>query len=221
MRSRIPDPRRLGLRRCEPGSGPIPERSIRRDIPLTNMIRRAFAAGTRDSSGRPGRNYWQLRTDYSIDARLDPATAAITGRETVVIRNTSDSPMRTIVLRLDQNIYAPNVPRAETGAGDYRGDEGHAAHRERRCGGPDVAPGGAPARRRSRGTQEAPGPWPRPDHRLDLAADRGGRGRQRHARGRLALPGAPRRRPARPPDGRLGRLALPGGAVVPQGRGLR
>ena len=90
-----------------------PERSIRRDIPLTNMIRRAFQAGTRDSSGRPGRNYWQLRTDYSIDARLDPATAAITGRETVVIRNTSDSPMRTIVLRLDQNIYAPNVPRAE------------------------------------------------------------------------------------------------------------
>jgi hypothetical protein len=90
-----------------------PERSIRRDIPLTNMIRRGFAAGTRDSSGRPGRSYWQLRTDYSIDARLDPATAAITGRETVVIRNTSDSPMRTIVLRLDQNIYAPNVPRAE------------------------------------------------------------------------------------------------------------
>ncbi|MEO7454857.1 MAG: hypothetical protein ABIY52_01250, partial [Gemmatimonadaceae bacterium] len=39
-----------------------PERAIRRDIPLTNMIRRAMAAGTRDSTGRPGRAYWQLWT---------------------------------------------------------------------------------------------------------------------------------------------------------------
>ena len=30
-----------------------PTRAIRRDVPLTNMIRRAFDAGTRDSTGRP------------------------------------------------------------------------------------------------------------------------------------------------------------------------
>ena len=30
-----------------------PERAIRRDIPLTDMIRRAFTAGTRDSTGNP------------------------------------------------------------------------------------------------------------------------------------------------------------------------
>ena len=29
-------------------------RAIRRDIPLTNSIRRAFDAGTRDRTGRPG-----------------------------------------------------------------------------------------------------------------------------------------------------------------------
>jgi len=55
-----------------------PERAIRRDIPLTNMIRRAMAAGTRDSTGRPGRNYWQLWTDYTINARLEPATSRVT-----------------------------------------------------------------------------------------------------------------------------------------------
>ena len=90
-----------------------PERAIRRDIPRTNMIRRAMASGTRDSTGQPGRNYWQLWTDYTITARLDPATSRITGRETIVLRNNSDSAMRSIVMRLDQNIYAPNVPRAE------------------------------------------------------------------------------------------------------------
>ncbi len=91
-----------------------PERAIRRDIPLTNMIRRAMTAGTRDSTGRPGRNYWQLWADYRIDARLDPATSRVTGRETIVVKNNSDSAWRTITMRLDQNIYAANVPKAET-----------------------------------------------------------------------------------------------------------
>jgi hypothetical protein len=76
------------------------------------MIRRAHAAGTRDSTGRPGRSYWQLRTDYVIEARLDPATSVITGRETVAVHNTSPGPLTSVQLRLDQNIYAPNVARA-------------------------------------------------------------------------------------------------------------
>jgi hypothetical protein len=89
----------------------LPERAVRRDIPLTNMIKRAFAAGTRDSTGRPGRNYWQLWTDYKITARLDSATNVVSGRETVMIRNNSDSAMRSVVLRLDQNVFRPDAVR--------------------------------------------------------------------------------------------------------------
>ncbi|MGE5102375.1 MAG: M1 family metallopeptidase [Deltaproteobacteria bacterium] len=88
-----------------------PERAIRRDIPLTNMIRRAFAAGTRDSTGRPGRNYWQLWMDYTIAARLDPATSTLSGRETIKLHNASDSALSSIQMRLDQNIFRPDVPR--------------------------------------------------------------------------------------------------------------
>src|ERR1700687_1764594 len=99
--------------KSQPGAPPrFPERPVRRDIPMTNMIRRAFAAGTRDSTGRPGRNYWQLWTDYKINASLNPATSIVTGRETVTIHNNSDSAMRFLVLRLDQNIFAANVARA-------------------------------------------------------------------------------------------------------------
>jgi hypothetical protein len=90
-----------------------PERTVRRDIPLTDMIRRAFAAGTRDSTGAPGRRYWQLWTDYTITARLDTATGVVTGHERVVVQNTSDSVMRTIVLRLDQNLFTPNAPHGQ------------------------------------------------------------------------------------------------------------
>lgn len=94
-------------------SGTIPERAVRRDIPMTRSIQRAFAAGTRDSTGRPGRNYWQLWMDYKINASLDPATSVVTGRETVTIRNNSDSAMRSIVLRLDQNIFRADAVREE------------------------------------------------------------------------------------------------------------
>jgi hypothetical protein len=89
----------------------LPERAVRRDIPMTDMIRRAFAAGTRDSSGRPTAKYWQVWTDYRITARLDSATSTVSGHETVTFRNNGDSAMRGLVLRLDQNIFRPDAPR--------------------------------------------------------------------------------------------------------------
>ncbi len=98
---------------AQASAGP-PDRAVRRDIPLTNAIRRAFEAGTRDSTGLPGASYWQLRTDYSIDARLDPGTQTITGEQTVVIHNTSDQEMSSILLRLDHNIFRATVPRGSS-----------------------------------------------------------------------------------------------------------
>ncbi len=89
-----------------------PERAIRHDIPLTNMIRRAFAAGTRDSTGTPGAAYWQLETHYSIDARLDTSAGSVTARETVEIENNSSDPLNMIVLRLDQNVFASDAVRS-------------------------------------------------------------------------------------------------------------
>ncbi|AHG92033.1 hypothetical protein J421_4496 [Gemmatirosa kalamazoonensis] len=117
--SNLPHPRRvaalaslaLAARLGAQQQAPLPERAVRRDIPLTNTIRRALAAGTRDSTGRPGRNYWQLRTDYTIRASLDPATQRITGRETVVVHNASPDSLSQIVLRLDPNIFLGNTPQ--------------------------------------------------------------------------------------------------------------
>jgi hypothetical protein len=100
-----------------PTAGPAertawPERAVRRDIPMPPIIKRSFAAGVRDSTGRPGRNYWQLRTDYTINVRLDPTTSRLTGRETIAIRNSSPDNLSAIRLRLDMNHFLFNVPRA-------------------------------------------------------------------------------------------------------------
>lgn len=87
------------------------KRFIRLDVPMTNSIRKAFKAGTRDFSGQPGPNYWQLEADYAIKASLDPATGTITGSEKISMHNNSKDDLRTIVLRLDHNIFRPEAQR--------------------------------------------------------------------------------------------------------------
>lgn len=88
------------------------ERLVHRRIPITNAIRRALESGTRDSTGRPTSRYWQLRTDYTIDVRLDTATSRLHGRERVVIQNASPDSLTVIRLRLDPNIFRGNTPQA-------------------------------------------------------------------------------------------------------------
>jgi hypothetical protein len=92
-------------------SGALSKRAIRQNIPLTDSIQRAYRAGTRDTSGRPGANYWQLKTDYSINASLNPATQTITGSERISLHNKSGDKLDRIVLRLDHNIFRPRVSR--------------------------------------------------------------------------------------------------------------
>jgi hypothetical protein len=106
--------RREAAMRAQAAPTAAPDRAIRRDVPLTNAIRRAFDAGTRDFTGRPGPDYWQLGTDYTIEASLAPGTQTITGSETIEVHNTSPNEMTQIVLRLDHNLFRATVPRGSS-----------------------------------------------------------------------------------------------------------
>ncbi|HEV2291705.1 MAG TPA: hypothetical protein VGR60_07680, partial [Gemmatimonadales bacterium] len=97
-----------------PAAAQQPARAVRRTIPITRAFEAGLASGARDSLGTPGPRYWQLRTDYVIDARLDVTTGLVTGRETIAIDNPSDSTLGIVYLRLLQNLFAPNVERAES-----------------------------------------------------------------------------------------------------------
>lgn len=97
-----------------PAQAPTPPRAIRRTVPITNTFRAGLAAGTRDSSGRPGPRYWQLTTDYLINAQLDGATGTVAGQLRVTITNPADSALNAVVLRLYQNRFTASGIRART-----------------------------------------------------------------------------------------------------------
>ncbi len=89
-------------------------RAIRRDVPLPRSIRRALAANTRNFTGKPGPNYWQLETDFEIYAHLDRKTQTIFGKETITVHNNSPDALSRIVLRLDHNIFRPRIQRGSS-----------------------------------------------------------------------------------------------------------
>jgi hypothetical protein len=91
----------------------LPERAVRRDIPLGPQIRRGYAAGTRDSSGAPGAKYWQQKVDYRIEAAVTPSNNQVRGSETITLHNTTPDTLTTIVLRLYQNYFTPRVARTD------------------------------------------------------------------------------------------------------------
>lgn len=87
---------------------------MRRDLPLQPGIRRAYAAGARDTTGHPGPRYWQQRVDYRINATLDADSGILRGTETVTLHNASPDTLRQVVLRLYQNYF-----KAESQRNDY------------------------------------------------------------------------------------------------------
>ena len=80
---------------------------MRRDIPMTEHDS-ARARGWHARLDRAAGQELLAAVDRLQDHRpLDSATSTVSGRETVSFRNNSDSAMKAIVLRLDQNIFRP------------------------------------------------------------------------------------------------------------------
>ena len=61
----------------------------------------------RSGDGTPGPDYWQNRADYTINARLDPASHSISGTVRIGYTNNSPGALDVLWLHLEQNIYTP------------------------------------------------------------------------------------------------------------------
>jgi len=91
------------------------------DVELTRPIpgpvipppyfRAALENGTRNPDGHPGPGYWQVFTEYDIDARLDPENGLLSGSETIRFHNRSPRTLPVLQLYLHQNIHQEGVAR--------------------------------------------------------------------------------------------------------------
>ncbi len=88
-----------------------PQRPIPGPVVPPRFFRAALERGTRSPDGSPGPDYWQVYSDYDIDARLDPVSGLLSGTETIRFHNRSPADLPSIALFLHQNIHAEGVPR--------------------------------------------------------------------------------------------------------------
>ncbi len=70
----------------------------------------------RTASGAPGKDYWQQRADYVIDATIDDSNQSLSGVETITYYNNSPDELPYLWVQLDQNMRAKdsNTPLTET-----------------------------------------------------------------------------------------------------------
>jgi hypothetical protein len=61
----------------------------------------------RNAAGAPGKEYWQQRADYNIEATLDEKNLRLIGSEWITYYNNSPEPLNYLWLQLDENQHHP------------------------------------------------------------------------------------------------------------------
>ncbi len=85
--------------------------SAQMKLPLAANIQKAITKGTRDTTGMPGKNYWQNSASYKINVNFDPKSRLLEGAETIVYQNKSNDTLKQLVFKLYPNLYKKGAPR--------------------------------------------------------------------------------------------------------------
>ena len=84
----------------------------------------SYQRGTRSWDGKPGPNYWQNKSAYTITASIEPKTRRLSGEETITYFNNSPDTLKIVRFKLQHDRYKKGVQRAfEVAASDVT-DEG-------------------------------------------------------------------------------------------------
>ncbi len=75
------------------------------DLYMPLNIKKAYDNGTRNYDGTPGPNYWQNSSDYKIKVEIDPEKKMLYGSETIIYYNNSPDTLKSLVIRLYQDIF--------------------------------------------------------------------------------------------------------------------
>ena len=74
-------------------------------------IQKAYINGTRDISGKPGKEYWQNRANYKLKINFNPSSREIKGIAEIVYFNNSPDTLKQLWFKLYPNLYKKGVAR--------------------------------------------------------------------------------------------------------------
>ena len=89
----------------------IPNLLSQTALPMEQRFQDAFTQGTRNTTGKPGKNYWQNTADYLIKVDFNPSNRKISGNEAVIYVNNSPDTLHEIVLFLYHDFYKKGAYR--------------------------------------------------------------------------------------------------------------
>ena len=76
-----------------------------KELFMPKELKKAYENGTRSFEGKPGKNYFQNKTDYAISAEFFPETRTIEGIETITYKNNSKDSLSSIYVKLYQDLF--------------------------------------------------------------------------------------------------------------------
>src|SRR5215218_9693595 len=85
--------------------------SFAQQLPVPKNIEVTYQKGTRSADGRPGKNYWQNKADYTLRINFNPETRLVSGLVDINYINNSPDTLRQIWFKLYPNLYKIGTPR--------------------------------------------------------------------------------------------------------------
>lgn len=82
-----------------------------KELFMPKEIKKAYENGTRSYDGKPGKNYFQNRTDYKIKAEFNPETRILTGEEVINFQNNSTENLSILYIKLYQDLFKKGSAR--------------------------------------------------------------------------------------------------------------
>jgi hypothetical protein len=83
----------------------------KKQVFIPHEVQQAYKNNTRSFTGKPGENYFQNHSKYTIEADFNPETGLLKGKETIVYTNNSPDDLSLIPLRVYMNIFKKGAER--------------------------------------------------------------------------------------------------------------
>ncbi|MDQ0966240.1 hypothetical protein QFZ20_001643 [Flavobacterium sp. W4I14] len=91
-------------------------------LPIAPEFQKTYQKETRNTDGKPGKNYWQNTSKYDLNVDFNPVSRLLKGKVQVTYTNNSPDTLKQIWFKLYPNLYKKGIPRksklAESDLGD-------------------------------------------------------------------------------------------------------